>query len=229
MRVPKFAIILIGIIVVIVLLGCVILYMFTNGNTSKENVAKQAAVEYISKTYPNFEISDLDVVHDWKPNMYVVTCRDTSGNVRKVTFDHTGKKLAVDNYIEETSSQIIYDYTNSIKTALETKISNQVVPVYYVNVDLYKNADEKRGIVIDGNSIYNDPVNCTIGFNYNGILSKDQFVDLILQSVRIIKDSDVKIKTLKFVSQNSSQDRYDFEWDDTMLSMSPEELVQFIK
>lgn len=229
MRVPKFAIILIGIIVVIVLLGCVILYMFTNGNTSKENVAKQAAVEYISKTYPNFEISDLDVVHDWKPNMYVVTCRDTSGNVRKVTFDHTGKKLAVDNYIEETSSQIIYDYTNSIKTALETKISNQVVPVYYVNVDLYKNADEKRGIVIDGNSIDNDPVNCTIGFNYNGILSKAQFVDLILQSVQIIKDSDVKIKTLKFVSQNSSQDRYDFEWDDTMLSMSPEELVQFIK
>ena len=84
-------------------------------------------------------------------------------------------------------------------------------------------------MVINGKNIDNDPVECSIGFKYNGTLSKTKFVELAVQSVQIIKELNIQIKTLEFISQNSPEDRFNLEWQESMSTMSTEQLVQFVK
>ena len=69
-----------------------------NLNYFKIKSVENNAREYIHNTYPDFEIADIDVNHEWKSNTYVVDYNDENGDSRTVIFDHTGKNVFADEY-----------------------------------------------------------------------------------------------------------------------------------
>lgn len=195
----------------------------------KKNIATQTAKEYITETYPDFQVVSLKTEYQWKSNAYVVTYTNKEGVQRQVTIDHTCKKLQADDYILRTARQVIFDYTDKIKNIIEIEISQKVKKPYYVNVNLYKDYNEMKDIVLNGKDIINEAVDCTIGFtNYDGF-SKEEFVELVIQSVKVIRENNLNIRSVDFVSQNGPNSRYDLKWNDYMADLSNEELVQYVK
>jgi len=210
---------------VIVIFGFLLLWMnLGNLNFIKKNEVKQNALKYISETYPDYEVAKISVKHEWYDNVYIVTYSNNSGDKRGMSFKHTGKELNRDYYIENNSERIISHYKQSIQTKLENEINEKVAPIYYLVVTLVDNSGEKRRrMVLEGEKINRDPVDCSIGLS--GTFTKVEFAEAILKSVEIINDSDFNISSLSFSAFN----HHVFNWSDDMFTMSAEELAQCIK
>ena len=222
---------------------------FTNQYNSKippqaAEEVRQVASAYLAETYPDEKHGTLFVEWDYS-GFFVVTYYvngDTGnqtearsvievrnplevGKARKLAVDHTRTKIYEDYYIKDESDRIINGYTKSIETKIREITSFDYVSVYLASRKDYLSYDNKRRrIVLEGEDISHDPVDCTFIMSGDKI-SKAEFAEIILQTVEILKKSDVPIEALLFICNYS----YRLTWSDDMLTMTPEELAECIK
>ena len=224
--------VLLSVLISLFALGCVatvILHFNPDLNKFKLKRVEKNALKYIRQTYPEFIVDNISVEHDWKSSHYIVEYSDKSGESRTISFDHTGKELFTDNYIDEKADEIIWAYESGIEQKIDTALKNRLgLNPHYIIIDGIGVHDKEREIALEGLDISDTPVVCSIGI----IGAKDrttlEFAQISKDIYITITSLQLPVKQIKIHQQLSPDNRYDIVCPESMEEMSIEEINKLV-
>ena len=220
------------VILFVVILGiAVVLWFNPNLNKFKLKSVEKNALEYIHQTYPEFEVDDILVRHEWKSNHYVVEYSDGKGDSRTVIFDHTGEELFVDKYIDNVAWKIVNEYESDIEQKIDAVLKNILgeYSTHYIIIEDIKAHGKEREIVLEGLDISSDSVECSIGISGRKGKTTFEFAKLSKEIYVAVSSLELPIEQIKIHQQNSPDSRFDVVCPVNMDEMSIEEIDKLVK
>ena len=203
-------------------------------NFYKKTRVKNFAESYITKSYPDFHLKDIDVHYDKALNYYIANCENDSGSVITLNYSTT-LFMEFDCYYNEkyTAEAVRYQKETEEKFAKALSESGLDCDTVTVYVDL--NASDKQDIVYNNAEIKNERIECVLTYvrkDGEAVLDKYQLADLARDSAKVIYksiDQDAQISSLKI--------KYDYDetkiasvlWSRRMEEMSLAEIAEEIK
>lgn len=229
----KKKIIITTLVILFVVIFCVAVALWFNPNLNKFKLksVEKNALEYIHQTYPEFEVDDILVRHEWKSNHYVVEYSDGKGDIRTVIFDHTGEELFVDEYIDREAWKIVNAYESSIEKKIDAVLKN-ILGEYstsYIIIDDIKAHGKEREIALEGLDISSDSVECSIGIMGGKDETTLEFAKISKEIYVAVSSLGLPIDQIKIHQQNSPDSRYDIVCPANMDKMSIEEIDKLLK
>jgi len=217
------------IIVIVVVVICYLVFTFNKmmyGSPALIEKSRQKAWTYIAEKYPNYIVSSVEVCYDTEHDVYVVVYHDErSGDRRELIFDYKSEDVAIeDNFVGgiRTLTNVII-HTRSIEHELKTRIESEVYSNCGLTVYLeeYYYLDKQD---LKDEDFSNAPIYCIIHIPPEEI-PKIELAEIVLKTAEVVKNSGFVVKELRFDYNNETY----LIWNDDMLTMTPEELAQYIK
>ncbi len=223
-----------GITILIILTVGYMLFIHDSGlNFYKKLEIKGLAKEYISKNYPDFKLSDVEVRYDKALNYYVVDCLSENDTI---TLNYNiDLFMEFDCYYNEkyTSEAVKYNTMMEKKFSEALKAENIECDNIAVYVDL--NAIDKNHIVYEDAAIKNERIECIITYirdKSEPVLDKYELAELSRDAAKCIYsqiDADTKISTLKIKYDYDETKIASIFWSHRMDDMSLVEIAEEIK
>ena len=219
-------------VVLLIVILCVLVVFFLNPNLNifKLKSVEGNALEYIHQTYPEFEVDNISIRHEWKANQYVVDYDDGAGDKRTLIFDHTGESVFVDEYIRDTAFSIIHEYENNIELKVTEALQNELgIEVYYIVVKDVNALGKERKIVLENFDISNDSVTCSIGVIGDDNSTTLEFATLSKEIYIVVSNLCLPIEKIEIIQQNSPDSRFDIVCPVNMDGMNIEEIDELVR
>lgn len=201
-----------------------------NLNKFKLKSVENNALEYIHKTYPEFEVANISVVHEWESNWYVVDYDDGNGDSRTVTFDHTGEKVSFDNYIHDKAFGIEYDYSESVENQIMEALKKELsIETHYILIEVDNIIGKDKELAFGELDISKQPITCSIGIIGSDNLSTLEFAKAAREIYGVVSALDLPIKKTELSQQNSPDSRFDIVCPENMSELSIEEIERLVE
>ncbi len=224
-----------GVIVLVMVAIFDWLFIHDSGlNFYKKTKVKNYAESYITKSYPDFKLKDIDVHYDKALNYYIADCENDSEEVITLNYSPT-LFMEFDCYYNEKYTAVAVKYQKETEEKFAKALSDSGLDCDTVTVYVDLNASDKENIVYNDAGIENERIECVLTYvkkDGEAVLDKYQFADLARDSAKVIYgsiDKDAQISSLKI--------KYDYEetkvasilWSRRMEEMSLAEIAEEIK
>lgn len=224
-----------GVIVLVVIAVFDWLFVHDSGlNFYKKTKVKNYAESYITKSYPDFHLKDIDVHYDKALNYYIANCENDSGSVITLNYSTT-LFMEFDCYYNEKYTAAAIKYQKEAEEKFAKALSESGLDCDTVTVYVDLNASDKENIVYNDAEIKNERIECVLTYvrkDGETVLDKYLLADLARDSAEVIYkniDSDAQISSLKIKYDYDETKIASILWSTRMEKMSLAEIAEEIK
>lgn len=222
--------IMLGILLFVSIIVAGVMHFNPNLNPFKLAKVEKNAILYFEEVYPDFEISEISVFHDWKPNYFRATCTDSSGEERKIAFDHTGERVILDEYLRGAYRKRVLDYEDDIVQQVTSVIEdNTEYDVYYTTVNVLDANDKEYEIAFENCDLSTFDIECSVGFSGGDNLQKSNFAKKALEVFELVKAIDLPLVKLEVIQHNNPESRYDVVFTPEMNGLTTADVELMVK
>ncbi len=216
---------------------CLVLYILVIQDSSlniyKKHRIKTDAAAYISKNYPDFKTSDIDVDYDRELNFYVAEC--TSDNETIILQYSPTLAMELDCYFDSVYTSAALKYQEDTEKSIAKALKDKKIECSLVSVYLTLNSADKNNIVFNGGKITNEKIDCYVEYNHTedkALMTKTEFAQLaknVAACVYDTMDDDISIETLEIKYMVSGKKYFAVNWSPRMEKMTVQALSKEIK
>lgn len=220
--------------IVIIAVGDLLFVHDSGLNFYKKIKVKNYAESYITKSYPDFNLKDIDVHYDKALNYYIADCENDSGSVITLNYSPT-LFMEFDCYYNEKYTAVAVKYQKETEEKFAKALSESALDCDTVTVYVDLNASDKENIVYNNAGIENERIECVLTYvrkDGEAVLDKYQLADLARDSAKVIYESidkDAQISSLKIKYDYDETKVASILWSTRMEEMSLAEIAEEIK